>query len=42
MGTTEAHITNTMQRMEKRISGVEDTIENIESLVKKPLNPTNS
>ena len=41
-GTTEASITNRIQEMEKRISGVKDTIEVIDLLVKKMLNTTNS
>ena len=35
MDTTEASITNRIQEMEDRISGVEDTIEEIDSLVKE-------
>ena len=34
-GTTDASITSRSQEMEERISGVEDTIEEIESLVKE-------
>ena len=34
-GTTEASITNRVQEIEKRISGTEDTIEEIDSLVKE-------
>ena len=33
-GTTDASITNRIQEMEERISGVKDTIEEIDSLVK--------
>lgn len=34
-GTTHASITNTMQEMEDRISGIEDMIEEVESSVKE-------
>ena len=37
-GTREASITNRIQEMEERVSGVEDTID-VDSLVKE--NPTN-
>ena len=40
-GTTDTNITNIMQEMEERNLGIEDTIEEIDSLVKM-LNPTNS
>ena len=42
--TTEASITNRIQEMEERISGVEDTIEEIDSSVKNKAkqNPTKS
>ena len=35
MGTTEASITNRIQEMEERISGVEDTVEEIDLSVKE-------
>ena len=35
MGTTEANITNRIQEMEEKISGVEDTIQEVDSLVKE-------
>jgi hypothetical protein len=34
-GTTDASFTNTIQKMEERISGVENTIEDIDTLVKE-------
>ena len=34
-GVTEANITNRIQEIEERISGIEDTIENIDTLVKE-------
>ena len=34
-GTTDVSITNRIQEMEERISGVEDTIEEIDSLAKE-------
>ena len=34
-GTTDANITNRIQEMEERISGIEDTIEEIDSSVKE-------
>ena len=41
-GTTDASINNRIQEMEERISGAEDTIEEIDLSVKEMLNPTNS
>ena len=35
MGTTETSTTNRIQEMDKKISGVEDTIEKIDSSVKE-------
>ena len=34
-GTTETSITNRIQEIEERISGIEDTIEEIDSLIKE-------
>ena len=34
-GVTDASITNRIQEMEERISGIEDTIENIDTAVKE-------
>ena len=34
-GTTDASITNRIQELEERISGLEDTIENIHTSVKE-------
>ena len=42
METTDTCITNRIQEMKERISGVEDTIEQIDSSVKKMLKSTNS
>ena len=41
-GTTKTSITNRIQEIEERISDAEDTIEEINSLIKEKLNPTNS
>jgi uncharacterized coiled-coil protein SlyX len=38
IGTTDTSITNRIQEMEERISGIEDTIEEIDTLVKKKKN----
>ena len=35
LGTTETSITNRIQEIEERISGAEDTIKEIESLIKE-------
>ena len=35
IGTTETNITNRIQEIEERISGTEDSIEEIDSLVKE-------
>ena len=42
MGTTAGSVTNRIQEVEERISGAEDTIEEIKSLVKENNNPTNT
>ena len=34
-GTIDANTTNRVQKMEERISGIEDTIENIDTTVKE-------
>ena len=42
MGTTETSITNRIQEMEERISGVVDTIEKIDSLAKENIKSNRS
>jgi hypothetical protein len=37
-GTPEASLTNRLEKMEERISGIEDTIKEMDTLVKKKLN----
>ena len=41
-GTTDASITNRIQEMEERISGIEDMLEEINSLVKGNVESKNS